>query len=87
MSALPPARGGNRTAAAHDVRCIDIQLDTDGNAFTSFDDARTAGIRQARQKYGVHLGLHTLSAVNVAECSPFVAEAVDRYLNCGWMRG
>ena len=26
------------------------------------------------------LGLHTLSAVNVAEYSPYVAEAVDQYL-------
>ncbi len=59
---------------------IDIQLDTADNVFTSFDDARAAGICQACQSHGVHLGLHTLSAVNVAEYSPFVAEAVDRYL-------
>src|SRR5260370_31545048 len=67
-------------AAAHDVRYIDIQLDTADNTFTSFDDARAAGIRRACQKHGIHLGLHTFSAVNVAEYSPFVAEAVDRYL-------
>src|SRR3984893_10587500 len=67
-------------AAAHDVRYIDIQLDTADNAFTSFDDARAAGIRQACQSHGVHLGLHTLSAVNVADYSPFVAEGVGRYL-------
>ena len=67
-------------AAAHNVRYVDIQLDTADNALTSFDDARAAGIREACQKYGVHLGLHTLSAVNVAEYSPFVAEAVDQYL-------
>jgi len=67
-------------AATHDVRYIDIQLDTADNVFTSFDDARAAGIRQSCQKHNVHLGLHTLSAVNVAEYSPFVAEAVDRYL-------
>ncbi len=67
-------------AAAHDVRYIDIQFDTADNAFTSFDDARAAGIRQTCQKHDIHLGLHTLSAVNVAEYSPFVAEAVDRYL-------
>ena len=67
-------------AAAREVRYIDIQLDTADNALTSFDDARAAGIRQACQKHDVHLGLHTLSAVNVAEYSPFVAEAVDRYL-------
>jgi sugar phosphate isomerase/epimerase len=67
-------------AAAHDVRYIDIQLDTADNTFTSFDDARAAGIRQACRKHGVLLGLHTLSAVNVAEYSPFVADAVYRYL-------
>jgi hypothetical protein len=57
-------------AAVHNVRYIDIQLDTADNVFTSFDDARAAGIRQACEKHGVHLGLHTLSAVNVAEYSP-----------------
>jgi hypothetical protein len=31
-------------AAAHDVRYIDIPLDTADNVFTSFDDARAAGI-------------------------------------------
>ena len=67
-------------AAVHNVRYIDIQLDTADNVFTSFDDARAAGIRQGCQSHGIHLGLHTLSAVNVAEYSPFVAEAVDRYL-------
>ena len=36
-------------AAAHDVRYIDIQLDTADNVFTSFDDARAAGIRQSCQ--------------------------------------
>jgi len=67
-------------AAAHDVRYIDSQLDTADNVFTSFDDARAAGIRRACKEHGIHLGLHTLSAVNVAEYSPFVAEAVDQYL-------
>jgi sugar phosphate isomerase/epimerase len=47
---------------------------------TSFNDARAAGIRQACEKHEVHLGLHTLSAVNVAEYSPYVADAVDQYL-------
>jgi sugar phosphate isomerase/epimerase len=68
-------------AATHEVRYIDIQLDTAANALISFDEMRAAGIRQACERHGVHLGLHTLSAVNVAEYSPYVAEAVDRYLN------
>jgi sugar phosphate isomerase/epimerase len=67
-------------AARHDVRTIDIQLDTATNALTSFDDRRCATIRAALATQGIRLGLHTLSAVNVAEYSPYVGEAVDAYL-------
>jgi sugar phosphate isomerase/epimerase len=71
---------GIEWAAKNEVRYIDIQLDTAANALTTFDDKRAAGIRAACEKYGVHLGLHTLSAVNVAEYSPYVSRAVDEYL-------
>ena len=54
-------------AAEHEVRWIDIQLDAGANALSSFDDARAAGVRRACERYGVHLSLHTASAVNVAE--------------------
>jgi len=67
-------------AAANGVRYIDIQLDTAANALTTFDERRAAGVRAALEKHGVHLGLHTLSAVNVAEYSPHVGDAVDAYL-------
>jgi sugar phosphate isomerase/epimerase len=67
-------------AVANGVRHIDIQLDTGANAVTSFDAQRARGIRTALEKHGVHLGLHTLSAVNVAEYSPFLSDAVDAYL-------
>jgi len=67
-------------AARHDLRGIDIQLDTADNALTSFDDARARAVRASCEKHGIHLGLHTLSAVNVAEYSPYVGEAVDQYL-------
>ena len=67
-------------AAAHEVLWIDIQLDTGPNALGTFDDARAAAIRRACARDGVHLGLHTASAVNVAEYAPHVAEAVERYL-------
>jgi sugar phosphate isomerase/epimerase len=67
-------------AGAHDVRVIDIQLDTGANVITSIDAARALGIRQSCDRHGVQLGLHTLSAVNVAEYAPFVGEAVDVYL-------
>jgi sugar phosphate isomerase/epimerase len=67
-------------AAAHEVRWIDIQLDPGSNALGEFNDARAAGIRRACERDGVHLGLHTASAVNVAETAPYVGAAVDRYL-------
>ena len=67
-------------AAAHQVRWIDIELDTGANALASFDDARAARVRRACERHQVHLGLHTSSAVNVAEYAPHVSDAVDRYL-------
>ena len=67
-------------AMANDVGYIDVQIDVAPNALESFDEARCAGIRGACARHGLHLGLHTLSAVNIAEFSPFVGEAVDAYL-------
>jgi sugar phosphate isomerase/epimerase len=75
-----PLEAAIEWAAANGVRHIDIQLDTGANAFTRFDEACARGIRAALQRHDVHLGLHTLSAVNVAEYSPLLSEAVDAYL-------
>ena len=57
---------GIEWAAENGVRFIDIQLDTAANAVTAFDDKRADGVRNLAAKHGVTLGLHTLSAVNVA---------------------
>ena len=67
-------------AAEHRVRYIDIQLDTGANALPASTTARAAAVRRACERHGVHLGLHTSSAVNVAEYAPYVGDAVDRYL-------
>jgi sugar phosphate isomerase/epimerase len=67
-------------AAQHQVRYIDVQLDTGANKVDSIDDARAAAIRDQAERCGVTLGLHTLSAVNVAEYSPFLSDAVDAYM-------
>ena len=67
-------------AASNGVGIIDVQLDTGDNAFTTFDAARARAIRAACEKHRIKLGLHTLSAVNVAEYAPLVGEAVDAYL-------
>lgn len=67
-------------AAAHAVRFIDVQLDTGANALGTIDDARAAALRAGCERHAVHLGLHTSSAVNVAEYAPYVGDAVERYL-------
>jgi sugar phosphate isomerase/epimerase len=67
-------------AAHHGVRIIDVQLDGGTNAFTRIDAARAGPIRDRCERDGISLGLHTSSAVNVAELAPLVSEAADAYL-------
>jgi sugar phosphate isomerase/epimerase len=67
-------------AAAHEVRFVDVQLDTERNAFRTIDAARGTALRRSCERHGVDLGLHTSSAVNVAEYAPYVADAVEQYL-------
>ena len=67
-------------AAKNKVRYIDVQLDTAENALPAFDTKRCAGVRKLLDRHGIKLGLHTNSAVNVAEYSPHVADAVTDYL-------
>ena len=67
-------------AAKHRVRFIDVQLDTGANALGTIDRARAAAVRADCERHGIHLGLHTASAVNVAEYAPLVGDAVERYL-------
>ncbi len=67
-------------AAKNGLHHIDIQLDTGDNALPKFDARRCAGVRKLLDKHGIALGLHTNSAVNVAEYSPHVADAVTEYL-------
>ena len=67
-------------AAKNGLRHIDIQLDTGDNALPKFDARRCAGVRKLLDKHGIELGLHSNSAVNVAEYSPHVSDAVTDYL-------
>ena len=71
---------GLNWAASNRVRYVDIQLDTGANAFTTFDEARSRAVRDQCERDAIHLGLHTLSAINVAEYSPLVSDAVEAYL-------
>lgn len=67
-------------AAAHSVRFIDVQADSGANALGTIGERRAAALRSGCEKHGIHLGLHTSSAVNVAEYAPYVADAVEQYL-------
>jgi sugar phosphate isomerase/epimerase len=67
-------------AAKSGLRHFDIQLDTGENALPKFDKKRCAAVRKLLEKHDIALGLHTNSAVNVAEYSPHVADAVTEYL-------
>src|SRR3979411_1044665 len=67
-------------AAANQVGFIALQLDPGANALGTIDDKRAATVRAACERHGVRLGLHTASAVNVAEYAPYVGDAVEQYL-------
>src|ERR1700733_564566 len=67
-------------AAEHKVRYIDIQLDSGDNALGTISGIRGSRVRALCERHGVALGLHTASAVNVAEHAPYVADAVEAYL-------
>ena len=67
-------------AAKNGLRHIDIQLDTGENALPKFDAKRCAAVKKLLEKHDIELGLHTNSAVNVAEYSPHVSDAVTDYL-------
>ncbi len=67
-------------AAEKEVFYIDIQLDTGANALETFDEARCEAVKEMCRSHDIHLGLHTLSGVNMAEYSNFFRQAADEYL-------
>jgi len=68
-------------AADNAFRYVDVCVDNPPNTLASFDAARIAEVRRLLDQHGIHLGLHTLSAVNTAETSPYISSAVDAYLD------
>jgi sugar phosphate isomerase/epimerase len=66
-------------AVEHKVPYIDLCLDQTPELLQK-DSPRLKKARAKLEKAEIRLGLHTLSAVNIAETSPFVAEAADEYL-------
>ncbi len=67
-------------AAENGVRYVDFRLDTGPDSCAAFTPERCDAIRDHADASGVTIGLHTLSAVNIAEFSPHLAEGADQYL-------
>ena len=82
-------------AIAHGFHYVDFNADRLPNRLDSWDEARVRAVRAQCERHDLHLGLHTLSGVNVAEFSPYMSDAVDAYLRanidfaqrlgCGWI--
>ena len=67
-------------AAENDFHFVDFNADHGSNALATWDDERVRAVRTYCEAHDLHLGIHTLSAVNVAEFSPYMSEAVDAYI-------
>jgi sugar phosphate isomerase/epimerase len=72
--------GAIEWAASNELFYIDFNADAGPNHVDAWNKDRTRALRDACERHGIHLGLHTLSAVNVAEFSPYVSRGVDEYL-------
>jgi sugar phosphate isomerase/epimerase len=71
-------------AAAHDVHYVDACLEgapDHPNAPATWTAERVAAVRTTCDRHRIHLGLHSASAVNIAETSPLLAAAADQYLH------
>ena len=73
---------------------LDFNADAGPNHMDTWSEDRAREIRNMCESNGISIGLHTLSAVNVAEFSPHVSRGVDGYmrasvdlanqLGCSW---
>ena len=67
-------------AAENALHHVDFNADRGSNRLDTWSDERLQAVRATCARHDIHLGLHTASAVNVAELSPYVSDAVDAYL-------
>ena len=59
---------------------VDFNADTGPNHMETWSPERIADLRDRCEMTGISIGLHTLSAVNVAELSPYVSRGVENYM-------
>tara|TARA_B100000767_G_scaffold128844_1_gene122576 strand:- start:64 stop:894 length:831 start_codon:yes stop_codon:yes gene_type:complete len=75
-----PIEDGLIYASEADFRFVDIRIGDVTNKFESFNKSRVSKIRNLLESKDLVVGLHTLSAVNMAEFAPYLSEAVDNYI-------
>ncbi len=75
-----PLEDSIRWAVDHGFTRVDFNADTPANYPQTFTPDRIRGVRALLDRHGVTLGLHTLSAINMAEITPVMAAAADEYL-------
>lgn len=78
-SALPLEESIGR-AVDHGFTRVDFNADAPANYPREFTPERARRVRTLLDRHGVTLGLHTLSAVNMAEITPVMHTAADEYL-------
>jgi sugar phosphate isomerase/epimerase len=59
---------------------VDFNADRPDNYPATFDDPRVEKLRALAKQHGIRIGLHTLSAVNMAEITPVMHRAADEYV-------
>ena len=92
-----PIEESIRWAAENGFGYIDFQADVPPNNIASFDAARVRTVRELCETHDIAIGIHPSSAINNAEYTPIMSEAVDDYLfanlelaqqlGCGWLIG
>ena len=81
-------------AVENEFLFLDFNADAGPNHMDAWTPDRAREVRNICESNGISIGLHTLSAVNVAEYSPYVSRAVEEYmrasvdlanlLDCAW---
>jgi sugar phosphate isomerase/epimerase len=67
-------------AVQHGFTRVDFNADNPPNYPATFTPERVRGVRERCEAAGLRLGIHSLSAVNMAEISPVMHAAADAYL-------
>src|SRR5205823_4323148 len=76
----PTLEEGLAWLATSDFHQTDFNADHGANSLGEWTDERVRNVRDLCTQHDIHLGIHTLSAVNVSDFSPYMSAAVDDYL-------